>query len=360
VSEHRGAMLLSHPIHHGEVLDWSEMEVLWRHCYGEVLGGGNPRASESRPLLLTTPPTATPTSRAATAEVLFESLRVPSLHLPPTSTLALYATGRTTGLVLECGEGVSAATPVYEGFALPHACVRGGYGGGEVTGELALLLRRGGCSLATGAEREGVRGLKEAACYVALDPPAAEASLVAAGGGGGGGGGRRHGGGGGGSSFSASAAPSSSGSSTATTPPTTSQHTLPDGTVLELGPELFRAPECLFNPARVGLEDPGVGAAVVGAVAKCDMDVRRALLGGIVCAGGSTAMRGFPQRLLREVRAAAPPGAKVAVWAPSERKVLTWVGGSILASLSTFRDLAVTREEWEEEGPNALIRRGGI
>lgn len=340
-------MLLSHPIQHGEVLDWSEMEVLWRHCYGEVLGGGSPRASESRPLLLTTPPTSTPTSRGATAEVLFESLRVPSLHLPPTSTLALYATGRTTGLVLECGEGVTAATPVYEGFALPHAVVRGGYGGGEVTGELALLLRRGGCPLATGSEREGVRGLKEAACYVALDPAAAEASVVAAGGGAG----RPT------TTANSSAAASSASSSS---PSATSPHTLPDGTVLELGPELFRAPECLFNPARVGLEDPGVGAAVVGAVAKCDMDVRRAMLGGIVCAGGSTAMRGFPQRLLREVRAAAPPGAKVAVWAPSERKVLTWVGGSILASLSTFKDLAVTREEWEEEGPNALDRKSVV
>jgi actin-related protein len=60
------------------------------------------------------------------------------------------------------------------------------------------------------------------------------------------------------------------------------------------------------------------------------------------------------------VRRAAPPEARVSVWAPADRRVLTWVGGSILASLSTFRGMWVTKDMWEEEGPEALHRRGAL
>jgi centractin len=358
VDEHRGALLLSHPMEHGHVRDWGDMELLWRHCFSELGGGGGGRAAEARPLLLTTAPQTPRAAREAAAQVLFEALRVPALCLAPTSTLALYATGRTTGLVLECGEGVTAATPVYEGYALPHAAVRADYGGGEVTEELAVLLRRAGVALSTTAEREAIRGLKEAAAHVALDPARAEASA-------------RDGSSRGSSSTSSSSSSSISSSSSGGGSGSGSGsggaggaagdfYTLPDGTRLRLGAELFRAPEVLFNPALVGSEAPGVAACIAACVARCDMDLRRAQLGAIVLAGGSTALRGFPQRLLAEVRRAAPAEAKVAVWAPGDRKVLTWVGGSILASLSTFRSMWVTRQQWEEEGPEALQRRGAL
>ena len=343
---------------HGHVRDWGEMELVWRHCFQET-SGGSLRACEARPLLLTLAPQTPRSEREAAAQALFEALRAPALHLAPTATLALYATGRTTGLVLECGEGVTAATPVYEGFALPHAQVKAEYGGGEVTRELALLLRRAGVGLSTTAEQEAVRGIKEGAAYVALDPAHAEALARDAR-----------------PSSSSSSAGSSAGSASASArsrsvsasrgggaapapgAPAGDAYTLPDGTRLSVGAELFRAPEVLFNPGLMGSEAPGVAACVAAAVAQCDMDLRRAQLESIVLAGGSTAMRGFPQRLLAEVRRAAPAEARVAVWAPADRKVLTWLGGSILASLSTFRNMWVTREQWEEEGFHALQRRG--
>ena len=344
VTEHRGALLLSRPMEHGHVRDYSEMELVWRHCLQELGGGGGRGGGCARPLLLTVPPLTPRPELEAAAQVAFEALRAPALHLAPTATLALYATGRTTGLVLECGEGVTAATPVYEGFALQHAQVRAEYGGGEVTRELAVQLRRAGVALSTTAEQEAVRGVKEGAAYVALDPARAEALARD------GGSGRGGGGGAGGSSASASASSSAA----------EEYYALPDGSRLRVGAELFRAPEVLFNPALMGSEAPGVAACVLGAVAACDMDLRRAQLGAIVLSGGSTAMRGFPQRLLAEVRRGAAAEARVAVWAPSDRKVLTWVGGSILASLSTFRGMWVTKEQWEEEGPGALRRRGAL
>jgi centractin len=325
VTEHRGALLLSHPVAHGCVRDWAELELLWRAALEEARGGGGgggKGGGEPSPLLLATPAQTPRSAREDAAQRAFESLGVPAVHFAPSATLALYAPGRTTGLVLECGEGVSAATPIYEGFGLPHAGVRCDFGGGEVTALLAALLRRAGVAFSTAAERDAVRELKEAAAFVAPEPGAAEAGAAGA--------------------------------------PPAAHHTLPDGTRLALGAELFRAPEVLFNPALAGSEALGLGAAVLAAVARCDLDLRRPLLGAVVLAGGGTALRGLPARVLGEVRRGAPVDARVRVWAPADRKLLTWLGGSILGSLSTFRGMLVTKEEWDEEGPEALHRRGAL
>jgi centractin len=132
---------------------------------------------------------------------------------------------------------------------------------------------------------------------------------------------------------------------------------LPDGTRLHVGAAAFRACEVLFQPSLAGVEAPGAAEAVAQATAAADLPLRGTLLSNIVLAGGASATRGFGERLLAELRRSQPPGAHVKIWAPAERKVLTWVGGSVLASLSTFTAMCVSREAWEEEGaPRALAR----
>jgi len=54
-------------------------------------------------------------------EIMFETFNVPSLYVACQAVLSLYSTGRTTGLVLDSGEGVTSTVPIYEGYALPHA-----------------------------------------------------------------------------------------------------------------------------------------------------------------------------------------------------------------------------------------------
>jgi len=131
-------------------------------------------------------------------------------------------------------------------------------------------------------------------------------------------------------------------------------YTLPDGSALALGPERFRAGEVLFHPALAGVDAPGVGDLLAGALGRADLELRPALAGAIVLSGGATKTPGFGARLLAEARRAAPPGAKTRVFAPAERELLPWLGGSILGSLSTFSRLAVTKAQWAEEGPNAV------
>jgi actin-related protein len=66
-------------------------------------------------------------------EIMFETFNVPSLYIACQAVLALYSTGRTTGLVLDSGDGVTSTVPIYEGYALPHAIERNNFAGREVT-----------------------------------------------------------------------------------------------------------------------------------------------------------------------------------------------------------------------------------
>jgi centractin len=192
-------------------------------------------------------------------------------------------------------------------------------GGRDVTNNLALQLRKAGSLFHTSSECEVVREVKEEACYVAADPVAEEASV-------------REG------KLAAM------------------DFKLPDGQRVTLGAERFRAPELLFRPSLLGYEFPGVAEAVHMAVQRSDMELRGPLLQSLVLAGGTTQMRGFGGRLLSELRAVTPAETGIKIWAPRDRHLLAWVGGSILASLGTFKSLWVTRQQWEEQGASALTR----
>ncbi|KAK4463360.1 actin-like protein [Cladorrhinum samala] len=309
-TELRGLLKIRYPLEHGIVTDWDDMEKIWSYVYDE----GLKTLSEEHPVLLTEPPLNPRSNRDTAAQILFETFNVPALYTSIQAVLSLYASGRTTGVVLDAGDGVSHAVPVYQGFTVPNSIRRIDVAGRDVTEYLQTLLRKSGYVFHTSAEKEVVRLIKEAVSYVAKDPRKEEKEWAAA----------------------------------KMDQGKIAEYVLPDGNRLKIGAERFRAPEILFDPEIIGLEYPGVHQIVVDSINRCDMDLRKDLYSNIVLSGGSTLTKGFGDRLLGEVQRVAVKDMRIKIFAPPERKYSTWIGGSILAGLSTFRKMWVSIDDWHE------------
>jgi actin, other eukaryote len=255
----RGLLTLTYPIECGVVKNWDDIEKIWHHTFYNELRV----APEECPILMTEAPNTPKPNRYATSfsnvgsklmklsrekmtQVVFETFNSPYFYTSITSRLALYASGRRTGVVVDVGGSVTHITPVFEGVVLPNAVTKVDFAGTDLTNYLTKILKQRGYSASTIAEREMFRHLKEKFCFVALD---FEQEIEI---------------------FSRSNSVS------------TKTYELPDGQVISIENERFRCPEALFQPNVLGVDIDGLHIQIHNSLMKCDVDIRKHMYANMV------------------------------------------------------------------------------
>ena len=282
------------------------MTALWQDAYNTL--GVDPASRN----VLATVSLATPKKeREKMIEIFFEKLNVPGCYIAYDSVLALYACGRMTGMVVDCGHSFTHIVPMYEGFALHDHYAKMPFGGKAMSEYLGKLISKKGTTALNAFQ---VANIKETLCRVAMnfDDDVKNATLQ--------------------------------------------KYTLPDGKSIDLKEELLQCSEIYFQPKVLDSnpEMASLAKLVNDTIQACDIDLRSSLSSNIILAGGSSVIPGFVERFTKEIQALNP---RARVIANSNRKFGSFIGGSVLANTEAMEKEWVTRAEFKEQGADIVNKK---
>jgi len=312
IDRYREYLTITTPISNGKVESWDHVEKMWQYCFDALEVD-----VEDHNVLITERPRGMKDYKEKAATILFESFDVPALYISLQPTLSLYASGRTTGISIDSGCGPTHIVPIYEGYALSHAGELLAIGGRDATKYMMQMLAEDrGFDATIPNAKKSIREMKESLCVVVNNFGDAIENNTEE-----------------------------------------QEYALPDGTMVTVGQELFKCPEVFFNPLIMDHDQEGVHSLTLSAIMKCDTDIRRDLWANIVLSGGNTLFTNFDTRLEAELSNIAPRVVKPHVNALSERLYSVWIGGSILSALSSFQEMWVEREDYDEYGANIVYQK---
>ena len=340
----RDSVSLAHPVENGIVTNWEDMEKLWRFSFGAVQA-----QAEDHAVLISESPSTPRLHRELAMQIFFEGLRVPAYFPVHTTLLSLYSSGRTSGVVVECGHGNAITAPYLDGVALPHSILTLDLSGGALTEFLRSGLQEHGSSFGTAKDilsgtsllaNRILNNIKEK--HVRTLPMAdsrrlypstsgALRSSIE--------GTSHHSG----SSFSTGYGNDRGGEVT---------YNLPDGNTIEVPQSLLnQCGEYMFYPHLCGNDSVGIHVSTYNSLMFLDVEARKELYGHIVLCGGTCMMQGMHQRFTDELLSFAPSSLMdVSVVARPGRGTSVWDGGQILANMSAMEKLWYSKADYDEYG----------
>jgi len=307
---------ITEPIQNGQIVNMQEILEIWKHVFYQELY----EAPSEHQLLFTDAPNTPRSMREEVTEQVFEELSAPAFYIAVQATLSLFASGRTTGLVVDSGDAVTHTVPIYEGFALPHGILQMPIAGRDLTRYFHDLLTQSGYHSASSNDKQIITQMKEQLCEVAFDYDNVIKNYQEAGEKG-------------------------------------TEYELPGGHKMLVGKEKFMCAEALFQPSQIGKDVQGLADNIFNSVSKCDAAIRKELYENIVLAGGTCMVKNLRERINKDVKALAPSTMNIDATAPPERGYSAWLGGSILASIDDFRPMFITKAEYMEVGENIVYRK---
>lgn len=302
----RNGLEMHYPIQYGEVTNWDKMSRILHHTLHSELNV----QGKDHPIMIAD---SAWHQRPKIIQQFFEKFEVPSFFIALQPVLALYATGRTTGIGIESGDSLTQFVPCYDGCAIRHAALSLNIGGKRLTEYMRLLLVQEGHFFSQVAEYQIIKNIKEKLAYVAREQEVSNQEE-------------------------------------------NQTFELPDGIMISVS-NACQCPEAMFQPGHLGMPDNGLSDLAFRAIQMCDFDIQKVLYSNISLSGGNSMFHGMEQRLHQELSMYAPQSMKVRVLAVPNRKHLAWIGGSIFASMSTFKHSCISKQEYEENGPEIVRRK---
>lgn len=336
----------------GMIENWEMFEQLLDYTYKRQIQSESP----DHPVMMSETSLNTKGKREKLTELMFEKYGIPAFFLCKNAVLSAFANGRSTGLVLDSGATHTTAVPVYDGYVLGQAIVKSPLAGDFISLECRKLMEENNIDIVPPymiAGKEAV-GEKMPAKWKKRDIPEVTTSYhnymvkdVL-------------------QDFAASVlqvADVPFEQSNADSLPLV-QYEFPNGYNCEFGQERLKIPEMLFDPSMIK-DVPSntmlsVGHVITTSVGMCDVDIRPSLYNSVIVCGGNSLLNGFTDRLNRDIGNKTPANMRlkmIAAPGSSERRFSSWIGGSILASLGSFQQMWISKQEYEEGGKNCIERK---
>lgn len=318
----RGLYTLDNPIKNGKIQNKADAKMIFNKIYNDL----NIINNKEIPLFIAEPPFTSKKQKNMLSELLFENFETPAVFFGTQGVLSLYAFGKTEGIVLESGKGVTQIVPITNGYKLDYAVQKINFGGEDIDQYLKLLLKKNGIYLYSSSEDCILEEMKETVCQLkdkAFDRNQrnnlneVDSHKI--------------------EDF---------------------DYKLPDGEIISIGSERFIAPEVLFNPSIAGMEFPGLHEFLDSAIKKMDLDLRKNFYGNIVLSGGNTMVNGFAERLANEMEPLVAEKTKLTILAAEiDRSCLVWKGASSIINVDSFSSLWISKKDYEEHGERIFLMK---